>query len=123
MGLERQQAAGLHELEQAVLQPEQLDIGLLGVARAPHQRPEYAHRLFEDGTGVADDIGAERRPKDDQRLERLHQHLEMAAHRHVAPQDTGEDHDDADSQTHETNPRECPDITRLSGLRMGSPTP
>jgi hypothetical protein len=102
--LEGENALRLHQLEDGELQAEQLDIGGLVVARALEQGAEHAERLLQHRAGIADDVGAGRGAQNDQGLERLDQHFEVAAHHDVAADHAAEDHYDADDKAHKTGP-------------------
>jgi hypothetical protein len=85
----------LHQLEQGELQAQQFDIGGLVVARPLEQVPNTPSDCFSTGP-VLPMTKAPSGAQDDHRLERLPQHFEVAAHGHVATEDTGKDDDDAD---------------------------
>ena len=115
MRLERQDALGLHQLEQAELQPEQFDIGRLVVFRPAEQRAKHAERGLQHRTGIADHEGADGRPQNDHRFERLPEHLQVPAHGRVAAEHTNDDGEDADDETHETG---CPDARNIEDKAM-----
>ena len=98
--LERQDALGLHQLEQAELQPEQLDIGRLVVLRALEQGAEDAQRLLQHRPGIADDEGADRGAEDDHEFEGLHTAPRGARPSPCSRRARSEDDDDADAKTH-----------------------
>jgi hypothetical protein len=82
------------------LQPEQFDIGGLVVARTAKQDAENARRLLEHRAGIANDEGAQCSTQDDDTLERLPQHFEVAAHGHVATEHAANDDDNTDYEPH-----------------------
>src|SRR5690606_25421799 len=100
MLLERENTLRLHQLEQTELQPQQLHIRRLVVARAAYQRPEHVGRLPEHRARVADHESTCRRAEDDERLEWLEQDFEMPAHGDIAAQYAGKNDDGADKKAH-----------------------
>ena len=96
MGLERQVALGFRQLEHGVHHPEDLEIAVLVVLRALEDLAERLGDTGEDRLRVGDHERADGGAEDDDVLERLPKHAEVAAGAHVAA-------DDAPCHDHETD--------------------
>ena len=100
MAFELQKPFGARQLEQLVQHAEELEIVLLGIARSLHRLAESLGGSGQHRSRVADDEGAHRGADDDQRLERLHQHEDMAAHQDVTAENASQNDDDANDKEH-----------------------
>ena len=92
MGFQCHRALRLCQLEHRVEHDQQLDIGIFFVFCALQDARQLLHRCFEDVAVIADDVGTNGGTKDDDVLEGLPQHEEMAAVQRVTAKHTSEDY-------------------------------
>jgi hypothetical protein len=102
MRLERQQAFAAGELEHREQEGQKLEIGGLRIGRAAEQHLDVPEHAQLHGGRIGDDEGAGRRARDDQHLQRLPEHPELAV-RQVTTQHRSDDDQEAKDEQHEAS--------------------